>query len=89
MHMRLGRCVVDIDDWLELYSSENQVVRLRAADALLRRSGEAPLAILLDILDNISLTILLENLAMASDSRLAQTCAGPCCSGATPSCPLR
>ncbi|MEN6451737.1 MAG: HEAT repeat domain-containing protein [Thermoguttaceae bacterium] len=38
-----------IDEWIALYRSTNPTVRLRAAEALLRRPKEVPLRLLLDI----------------------------------------
>jgi len=42
-----------IDKWLSLYASKNPEIRIRAATALIRHD-DAPLSILLDILDTLS-----------------------------------
>ena len=41
----------DLEQWLKLYKSENPVVRFRAAEGLLKRGDEVPLAVLLNIFD--------------------------------------
>jgi HEAT repeat protein len=43
-----------LEHWLKLYRSRNLAIKLRAAYGLLNRGGEAPLPILLNILDTLS-----------------------------------
>jgi HEAT repeat protein len=42
-----------IDQWLELYMSEDPAIRVRAAQGLLNRGDEIPLPVLLNILDSL------------------------------------
>ena len=39
-----------IEDWIRMYSSRSRRIRFRAAEGLLRRAGEVPLDLLMDIL---------------------------------------
>jgi|SRR5665213_739596 len=44
----------NIQEWLRLYSSQNRQVKLRAAHGLLHRAEEAPLGLLVEILETLS-----------------------------------
>ncbi len=43
----------ELHQWLKLYRSPNPAVQVRAAEALLGRSSQVPLTVLLDILDRL------------------------------------
>jgi HEAT repeat protein len=44
----------NIQEWIQLYSSKNREVKLRAAQGILERAEQAPLALLIEILETLS-----------------------------------
>ena len=42
-----------VEQWLQLYTSEDPAIRVRAGQGLLNRGDEIPLPVLLNILDNL------------------------------------